>query len=1788
MATINSSKKARGIMKGNVTRADKALFMVIGKERPIDEIKNSFAIYEQAFNDLKKAHQDYLLLVDVADLDDEDEWLSTYSDEMDKVRVTVQDYITKHTTPVQPTVDPASIAAQAAAAAVAAAAAAPTNKKLQVKVEKTSGPKFSGNVLDFYDFRKEFKFVYESEYGLDEQLYILNRSIPSDACNWITSCNDINDAWDTLKGIYGDTRVISDTILKNISRMKPLPEGDANKLVKLYHEINKAKNILKELDRESDLDNSTTLATIEGKLCYNDRMKWAQAQVQKGTVSNINNLLKFLNEEILIRRIAGADIRSGSSGSTTVSTGSAHAFSADIDDIEFNEEQLEELNANFVGATAGQFSPDSSSDQTSQHTASPTYERKCWICKETLDHRPCECKKFLALDKDDRLRLIKKEKACIFCINRHSGRCRLRKPCDQKLGNQPCAYSHHQTLHGANFEILKGTVMIVEGSGLLPIIAAELDNPAQHLTTRGLVFLDSGATISLIKNDIADKLQLKGKPVTATIGKIGNIEEVYSTKLYTVHVRAIDGKNSYRIKAIGLPEICSQSEITEIQVEKYAEKFKISPERLKRGSGTPDLLIGIDHIHLHHGETVIDGNVALRTSPIGPVLFGIPNDNTDPVGGSGHVNVCVNIKTKQIVDFTKFIESEEMGIAVNNCCTKHRPGEKILSPESKAEYEDIRNSAKKIDNQWYMEVQYDKNIKIENLKNNFSQAFACLIALEKRLRKAGPGILELYHEQIMDMSRRECIDKLSKEEQKAWIGIVLYLTHNAVFRWEKVSTPCRPVYNSSLKFKGLSLNDTQMKGPDLLMSLLGVYIRFRENIVAVCGDLFKMFQQVRYALDRDIHLHRFLWRNGEDREPDVYAMKVLIFGDKCSPALANTAVNLTAEEYLDTYPEAALSLLICRYVDDICESYENAEIAKQRTTEMDEILASGHFKVKSWISNVDIGKNSKVKTENENENSDTQCLDSLKPLGSQDMVLGTSWDRERDKLKICAKLPKEFTALTKRTVFSICAGVYDILGYTAPFVIRAKIAMQETWAAKLDWDTELPEDMKIVWNEWFEELKKLKTVEFDRSLTPHDAVGKAMLIISCDSSIKAFGAVAHIRWTLNNGKFTTRFVMAKSRVAPLRQVPIPRLELNSCVLAARLNETIKAECRLEFEKTVIFSDSRIALAWIKSSSRQFSPYVAVRVGEIQNKTSNTEFRHIPSEMNVADILSRGCHINELENRWARGDDFLLKPENQWPEDTSKIISADEEEIIDSEKVKNARVNVVIKKPEPAHELYIKRFSTLRKAIFVTAVCHRFVENAKTSAAKRLLKKGKKLSPGFHYIDDKKTGDITIQELKNAENHLVRNAQKFLLPLLQKNEINSLNPTLNENGILVVKGRTCNLVAYENYAPPILPRKCWLSKLIVRHVHKNRGHPGIACCAAKVRRDYWILSVTRLARVVKNSCLFCIEWSKKTETQLMADLPKYRLQPHTPPFYHTAVDLFGPMKVKVGRNKTDKMYGVLFTCLMSRAVYIDLSTDYSTPGFLFVLRRFFSIRGQVHTLHSDRGSQLVGTDNELRRAIENWDIEELKKFCHNYRTKWEFFTPTAAHQNGCAESLVKTTKLSILRAIGDATLAPMELQTILFEVANLMNQRPIGRLPNDPDDGHYLSPNDLLLGRASNTIPQGPFFETKNPRHRYEFCQQIVDSWWSRWYRDVFPDLVPRKKWHTTTRNVAIGDFVLVKDQNEIRGHWTRGIIEDVFPGNDGKVRNVKVKTVTGHYERPITKITVLYPVEGYGDENDID
>ena len=1570
-------------------------------------------------------------------------------------------------------------------------------------------PRFSSDVRDYAIFRADFKHAIDSRYSKRDAISLLRSSLQGRPLDLIRGIGtDYDAAWNYLDSVFGDPRFVSDSITQDVAKFRPLREGEDARFCDLVHLVVRSFNTLKEVGRSQDMDNNHMLALIEQRMCLDDRKVWARHLEALKKEASLAELIAWMNTEMRSRVRATAALRNANQG------------------LRPSVNQL-------------------SSQDDNLRTGSPS--PKCWMCKNS-SHWIDQCRKFMALSTQDRIKVVKENHACFSCLKRagrehRSATCSRRRQCPETSDGNQCKYYHHPLLH----EALKATVSTVASvmnreTAMLPIVQVDLQGPGNR-RKRGNALLDSGAQISLIKTAVAEELKLKGKSITVTITKVGGHEEELNTKMYQVRLRSVEDCSPHTMQAVRIPSI--SEDISKVRMDEIAREFGFGKEQLCRGFGTADLLIGIDQAKFHTGETREAGDMVARHSPLGWVVFGA-TPRQQP-------NTCkvYKIQMETPIDLADFWTTESMGVSIKPCSCN---AEKLSQIERK-EAEIIENSCQRVNNQWLIPYPWKRDP--SNLPDNKEQAVKKLEATERRLAK-NPDHAKAYDLQMIEMNQLKFSRKLTEEEVKKYRGPVHYISHHEVLRPEK-STPVRIVFNSSAVYKGHKLNDYWIKGPDLLNSLFGVVLRFRENEVAFIGDISKMYHRIRIP-EVDQHVHRFLWRNLETyRQPDIYVKTVLTFGDKPAPAMAQIALRKTADEAKESFPTAAQVIKNNSYMDDICDSVHSQDESQKLTKDIDSVLETGGFKVKGWISN-----------STHLSNSDPESEHAKTPLQghTEEKVLGVVWNNVKDTFtfKVKAYDLEEPVQLSKRKILSHVARIYDPVGFAAAFLVRAKIGLQNLWKKGVTWDEEPPSEVLETWTSLFKEMAQLNGISFKRCLTPPSASGKPILCIFADASEDAFGTCAYVRWQIDNGEFDVRFIAAKSRVAPLKRLSIPRLELQAAVLASRLCKTIVEESRFLFEETVFFLDSRIVLAWICSDARRYKPFVSIRVGEIQENSKPTQWRHVPGKLNVADDVSRGVDVESLNDRWQNGPEFLRLPKEDWPQESS---SADPAEV-EREKLK---VYVVCEQRKLQNAVDHTRSSSWRKLIRVTAYVLRFLKNLRAHVYNKSEEKGE--------LNGSENGPLTPNELQKAENRWIKECQESLRDRLCKEEFSKLSPYTDQEGIIRVGGRADKAqVSYETKHPSLLPREHWISSLIVRHAHQC-GHPGVATTVAKVRNRYWIVGAHDLAKSIKYRCVFCREMEAKAELQVMADLPSSRLKPFTPPFHFTSCDYFGPYNVKIGRNKTCKHYGVIFTCLNSRAVHLDLATDCSTMEFIQVLRRFYAVRGVPSLMLSDNGTQFIGAERQLREMIQGWDKNKLQEFSAEKGMQWQFTTPGAPHQNGCAESLVKSCKIALKKAIGEQVLTPFELQTCLLEIANLVNQRPIGRIPNDPDDGSYICPNELLLGRASSHVPQGPFRQSKNPRHRVEFVQRIVDSFWNRWTRDVFPSLIPRKKWNAERRNVRVDDFVIVQTPGAVRGKWKVGRVINVFPGHDGRVRNIKVKTPTGEYERPITKIAVIYPAEGY-------
>lgn len=309
-------------------------------------------------------------------------------------------------------------------------------------------------------------------------------------------------------------------------------------------------------------------------------------------------------------------------------------------------------------------------------------------------------------------------------------------------------------------------------------------------------------------------------------------------------------------------------------------------------------------------------------------------------------------------------------------------------------------------------------------------------------------------------------------------------------------------------------------------------------------------------------------------------------------------------------------------------------------------------------------------------------------------------------------------------------------------------------------------------------------------------------------------------------------------------------------------------------------------------------------------------------------------------------------------------------------------------------------------------------------------------------------------------------------------------------------------------------------------------------------------------------------------QLMADLPVDRITPNEPPFSRTGVDCFGPFYTKRGRTQV-KRYGVLFTCLVTRAVYIEVAESLSTDSFINALRRFIARRGQVTVIRSDRGTNSVGAEKELKKAINDWNEKRIHDTMLSKGVDWSFNPPYASHFGGVWERMIRTVRNVLNGVLKEQTLSDESLTTLMCEVEVIVNSRPLTTISSDSTDLLPLTPNHLLTLRGS-PLNLGEFdCSGSYSRRRWRRVQYLADLFWKRWKKEYLSLMQKRQKWNVIKGGLNKHDLVLLVDETLPRCHWSLGRVVSVITSADGLIRSAKVKCNKGVVERPIFKLVLL-------------
>ncbi|XP_013384966.1 uncharacterized protein LOC106154941 [Lingula anatina] len=421
-------------------------------------------------------------------------------------------------------------------------------------------------------------------------------------------------------------------------------------------------------------------------------------------------------------------------------------------------------------------------------------------------------------------------------------------------------------------------------------------------------------------------------------------------------------------------------------------------------------------------------------------------------------------------------------------------------------------------------------------------------------------------------------------------------------------------------------------------------------------------------------------------------------------------------------------------------------------------------------------------------------------------------------------------------------------------------------------------------------------------------------------------------------------------------------------------------------------------------------------------------------------------------------------------------------------------------------------------------------------------------------------NVTPDLLAQAEMLLISDAQNSAwYNDSVKAQFRTLMP-VRQDGLWVVGTRIAhqNPLTPENKPLILLPRKHPLTKLFMNDAHANCGHKGRDVTVAKFRSRFWTSHAAKLSKSICDNCQLCKLLKTKYVDQKMGPMPPARLMP-SPPFSTVMLDLFGPYQVRgeVQKRTTGKAWGVIFTDLCCRAVHTEVVFGYDTQSFLLALSRFAAIRGWPSVIYSDPGSQLLGASVELARAWANIDKDVLLRQGSDMGLNWKFGPADSPWYQGAVESLVKSAKKAIDLSVKNQRLSVPEILTVFTQVADLLNERPIGVMPSVDSTLNILTPNSLLLGRSTSRNPGG-YDANPSLRSRLTLVEGCVKQFWEQWKNLFAHTLVHQTKWFKGNRDLKVGDVVIVPDSNVLKGEYRLAKVTEVFPGTDGLVRRVKV------------------------------
>lgn len=1153
----------------------------------------------------------------------------------------------------------------------------------------------------------------------------------------------------------------------------------------------------------------------------------------------------------------------------------------------------------------------------------------------------------------------------------------------------------------------------------------------------------------------------------------------------------------------------------------------------------PQVLLGLDNAVLTRTiRSRVHENLVVSKTPLGSTLEG--KIGNPLISGAGMVSVIKVIEENIERMVFQFIECENFGL---------NPNTPLLESEAiqRARFI-LSNGVKRVNGRYESPLLWASAD--HQMPDNSEYARTRYLSFERSMSK-NPRIREAALETVKRYIDNDYWKEVHPQPgDGGWI-LPIFASDNG----RKV----RLVWDAAAVYKGVSLNQRLLPGPDINEPLWDILVRFRERPVAICADIKEMFHRITIK-EEDRKYQRVLWRWDPTETLKVYEMQVMTFGASCSPCIAQFVKNENAKLFQEGYPEAVSAIIKSHYVDDWAQSCKTDVEAIGLLKEVMDIQRYAGFELHKWASNsVDVlatlDKEGQV----------------VKPMEDKTKVLGIAWDTEKDAFYFDLNdvFPGEKEAgLTKREILRKIMKIYDPLGLISHMVIGGRLILREVWRIECDWDEEVPENIKRQWNEWLYLMQSLQQMRIPRWSGIMEE--RRELHIFVDASDKAISAVAYIR---GKGKedIETLQIAAKCRVAPMRMTSIPRLELQGALLGVRLAEMIIKASSTPIMSVTYWTDARDVIWWLRSSKRKYKPYVAIRISEILVSSKPTDWKWLPSKLNPADLATkmRSQHPGH-EEMWVHGPAFLRQEEGDWPIQVDIPINDTNLEVVKILHIRPLDRKTIRLAADPT------RVSSWLKLVRVTAWSMRL--------ARHLFRK---------------RGPLEVAEIRAAEFELYREAQLDFskerkaveegMKIWKGSEVWKLPLFIDSQDpeqLLRLRSRLMKSkhLPYTTKVPIVLPRKSPITRRIVEFYHEFVGHQNHQTTLNLLRRQFVIVRAKSLLNRVVRTCQQCAVFNAKPAPPQMASLPLERLSIGIKAFTHTGMDCFGPIWVTVGR-RTVKRWGLLFVCLTTRAIEVEILESMDGPSCVAAMTVVFNRRTVPNTIRCDNGTNFVWAAKVYRGRDGKTPI-------------YKFNPPRASHMGGSWERFVGLVKISLRHFKLPKNITMTGLKTFISDIIELLNCRPLTEVPIRHDQAPALTPNHFLKPCLNDDQPE--VIDVEYLWEKYGENKELLKQWWNEFSLQYLPQIgTPPKKWRDKVEPLQEGDVVYITYENG----WLRGRISDVFIDPEcNQVREVNVFTPKRTYRRAATQVAKIRIIQddlsnhgpdgleetGSGEDNEVD